>query len=65
MLRVIYIGYCDGASFGQIMMMGLMNGMLFSRSIDVHVDNVCASVVVCQSSVGHEVLCTDMLLKAY
>ena len=29
-----YIGYCDGASFGGVMMMG----MLFSRSVDIHVD---------------------------
>ena len=27
--------------------------------------NVCASIVGCQSSVEHEDLCTDMLLKAY
>jgi hypothetical protein len=27
--------------------------------------NVCTSVVGCQSSVGCEALCTDMLLKAY
>ena len=45
---------------------GLMNGMLFSRSVDFHVDNVVRgnAVVGCQSSVGHEILCTDMLLKA-
>jgi len=30
----VYIGYCDGASFGGVMMMGI----LFSRSVDVHVD---------------------------
>ena len=33
-----YIGYCDGASFGGMMMMGMMMGTLFSRSVDVHVD---------------------------
>ena len=30
----VYIVYCDGASFGGMMMMGI----LFSRSVDVHVD---------------------------
>ena len=38
----VYIGYCDGASFGGMMMMGMTMGMtmgtLFSRSVDVHVD---------------------------
>ena len=41
-----YIGYCDGASFGGVMMMGMtmwmmmgmMMGILFSRSVDIHVD---------------------------
>ena len=33
-----YIGYCDGASFGGVTMMGMMMGILFSRSVDVHVD---------------------------
>ena len=40
------IGYCDGASFGGVMMMGMtmgmmmgmMMGILFSRSVDIHVD---------------------------
>ena len=34
----VYIGYCDGASFGGVMMIGMMMGILFSRSVDVHVD---------------------------
>ena len=34
----VYIGYCDGASFGGMTMMGMMMGILFSRSVDVHVD---------------------------
>ena len=34
----VYIGYCDGASFGGMTMMGMMMGILFSISVDVHVD---------------------------
>ena len=34
----VYIGYCDGASFGGMTMMGMMMGILFSRSVDIHVD---------------------------
>jgi len=32
----VYIGYCDGASFGGVMMMGMMMGMTLSRSVDIH-----------------------------
>ena len=46
LLDIAYIGYCDGASFGGVMMMGMtmgmmmgmMMGILFSRSVDIHVD---------------------------
>ena len=60
-----YIGYCDGASFGGVTMMGMTMGIYLVEALTSTWINVCASVVGCQSSVGHEALCTDMLLKAY
>ena len=62
----VYIVYCDGASFGGMMMMGMMmiDDYLVEALTSMWI-NVCTSVVGCQSSVGYEVLCTDILLKAY